>query len=102
MPTPCIVGIDLGGTNIEAACVTVDGRAHYGQLTDLTRADEGADAVVERIIALARRSIEAAKAEKGDLVIHGIGIGAPGPLDIHNGIVLLAPNLGWVNQPLRS
>ena len=102
MTTECIVGIDLGGTNIEAACVAEDGRAHYGKLTDLTKADEGADAVVTRIIALARRSIEAAKAERADIHIQGIGVGAPGPLDIHNGIVLLAPNLGWVNQPLRS
>ena len=102
MSNDCIVGIDLGGTNIEAACVRVDGRAHYGKLTDLTRAEEGADAVVARIIALARRSIEAGKAEQRDLNIQGIGIGAPGPLDIHNGIVLLAPNLGWVNQPPRS
>jgi glucokinase len=102
MTTECIVGIDLGGTNIEAACVAEDGRAHYGKLTDLTKADEGADAVVTRIIALARRSIEAARAERADIDIQGIGVGAPGPLDIHNGIVLLAPNLGWVNQPLRS
>ncbi|MEO8031684.1 MAG: ROK family protein [Gemmatimonadota bacterium] len=102
MPKDCIVGIDLGGTNIVAACVTEDGRAHYGELTDLTMADQGADAVVARIIALAQRSIAAAKAEEGDIRINGIGIGAPGPLDIHNGIVLLAPNLGWLNQPLRA
>jgi glucokinase len=102
MPQDCIVGIDLGGTNIVAGCVTVDGRAHYGLLTDLTRADEGADAVVARIIALAQRSIAAAHREAPDLVIKGVGIGAPGPLDIHAGIVLLTPNLGWVNMPLRA
>jgi glucokinase len=29
-------------------------------------------------------------------------VGAPGPLDTKRGIVLLTPNLGWVNMPLRQ
>ena len=29
-------------------------------------------------------------------------MGAPGPLDTKSGIVLLTPNLGWVNLPLRQ
>src|SRR5262245_65994415 len=37
-----------------------------------------------------------------DAEIMGIGAGAPGPLDTHRGIVLLTPNLGWVNFPLRQ
>jgi len=102
MPQDCIVGIDLGGTNIVAGCVSADGRAHYGMLSDMTRAEEGADAVVGRIIALAQRSIEATRRELPGVAIKGAGIGAPGPLDIHHGIVLLTPNLGWVNMPLRQ
>ncbi len=34
--------------------------------------------------------------------IVGVGVGAPGPLDTKSGIVLLTPNLGWVNMPLRQ
>ena len=34
--------------------------------------------------------------------IIGVGVGAPGPLDTKSGIVLLTPNLGWVNLPLRQ
>ena len=34
--------------------------------------------------------------------ILGVGVGAPGPLDTKSGIVLLTPNLGWVNLPLRQ
>ena len=34
--------------------------------------------------------------------ILGVGVGAPGPLDTKRGIVLLTPNLGWVNLPLRQ
>jgi glucokinase len=32
----------------------------------------------------------------------GVGIGAPGPLDRENGIVVVAPNLGWRDFPLRD
>ena len=32
----------------------------------------------------------------------GIGIGAPGPLDREKGLVIVAPNLGWRDFPLRD
>jgi glucokinase len=32
----------------------------------------------------------------------GVGIGAPGPLDRERGVVLLTPNLGWRDVPLRD
>jgi glucokinase len=35
-------------------------------------------------------------------VASGVGIGAPGPLDTKRGVVLLTPNLGWVDFPLRD
>ena len=34
--------------------------------------------------------------------IAGVGIGSPGPLDTARGVVLLTPNLGWTNFPLRD
>src|SRR5437016_11354183 len=34
--------------------------------------------------------------------IAGVGIGSPGPLDTKTGVVLLTPNLGWTNFPLRD
>jgi len=38
---------------------------------------------------------------KGKEIV-GIGIGSPGPLDTKTGIVILTPNLGWVDMPLRD
>jgi glucokinase len=32
----------------------------------------------------------------------GVGVGAPGPLDRERGVVVVAPNLGWHNLPLRQ
>jgi glucokinase len=48
--------------------------------------------------------IEEAIAVKGAKREHfvGVGIGAPGPLDRKNGVVIVAPNLGWRDFPLRD
>jgi glucokinase len=97
-----IVGIDLGGTNIVSGCLAEDGSAILGVRRVATGAEEGPDAVVQRIITAAKESIaETRKAVPGaDLI--GAGVGAPGPLNTRSGMVLLTPNLGWVNMPLRQ
>ena len=97
-----ILGIDVGGTNLVAGCVDTDGRRLEGFFSEPTRPEEGADGVVGRMLALARRSIAALDAALPGAVVTGVGVGAPGPLDTHRGIVLLTPNLGWVNFPLRD
>jgi len=97
-----IIGIDLGGTNIVAGCVAEDGSAIHGVRSVPTGAEQGPDAVVDRIISTAQESLEEARRIVPGLKPIGVGIGAPGPLDTHAGIVLLTPNLGWVNMPLRD
>jgi glucokinase len=93
-----IVGIDLGGTNIVAGTVSEDGSEILGVLSEPTGVEGGADAVVDRIVRLAKKSIAASKVKD----VAGAGIGSPGPLDTKTGVVLLTPNLGWVNMPLRD
>jgi glucokinase len=93
-----IVGIDLGGTNVVVGTVAQDGSEIIGVESVPTMADQGADAVVGRIVEAARRSIARAPGKE----IVGIGIGSPGPLDTKTGVVLLTPNLGWHNMPLRD
>lgn len=93
-----VVGIDVGGTNIVAGTVAEDGSEVLGLVSEPTIAEQGADAVVARIVKLARASIAAA----GRREIVGAGIGSPGPLNTETGVVILTPNLGWVNMPLRD
>lgn len=97
-----VLGIDVGGTNLVAGCVSRDGSRLEGLLSEPTRAEEGADGVVRRLLALARRSMDALAEAVPGAVAAGVGIGAPGPLDTRRGIVLLTPNLGWVDFPLRD
>lgn len=93
-----IVGIDLGGTNIVAGTISEDGNEIHGVVSEPTRVEGGPDAVVDRIITLAKASMASVPGK----TIAGVGIGSPGPLNTKTGIVLLTPNLGWVNMPLRD
>jgi glucokinase len=93
-----VVGIDIGGTNIVAGAVAEDGSEVLGLVSEPTFSEQGADAVLARIVKLARASIAAARGKE----VAGVGIGSPGPLDTKTGVVLLTPNLGWTNFPLRD
>jgi len=93
-----IVGVDIGGTNIVVGTVAQDGSEILGVESAPTAADKGPDAVVDRIVELVRRSIAKAPGKE----IAGVGIGSPGPLDTKTGVVILTPNLGWHNMPLRD
>jgi glucokinase len=74
-----------------------------GLVNDLTPVHLGPDGVVERMIAMIGESVDRTRAELGSGVeIAGVGIGAPGPLDTGRGIVIVAPNLGWHDMPLRD
>ena len=99
-----VVGVDLGGTKISAGAVSADGTRQFAMRSELTRAEEGADAVVARIATMVRAVIAQTIAEtgatRGDFL--GVGIGSPGPLDRAKGIVITTPNLGWHDFPLRD
>jgi glucokinase len=99
-----IVGVDLGGTNIVAGAMPLDGSREIGMQTRPTLADGGASSVVERIAAMIEeviaQTITETGAQRSDFL--GVGIGSPGPLDRENGIVIITPNLGWKNFPLRD
>ncbi|MEO6447281.1 MAG: ROK family protein [Gemmatimonadaceae bacterium] len=99
-----IVGVDLGGTNIVVGVLAEDGSREFAMQTQPTRADQGADSVVDRMVGMIegalRQTMQETDAKKEDFL--GVGVGAPGPLDRANGIVITTPNLGWTNFPLRD
>lgn len=94
------IGVDLGGTLLKAAIVDTNS----GELTGLMRVDtlarEGHDAVIKRMGNLIEDVINESGVPKEH--IGGVGIGAPGVLDLERGLVLFLPNLPgtWPNVPL--
>jgi glucokinase len=99
-----IIGVDLGGTNIVVGALSADGAQQFGMHSIPTRADLGADAVVERMVQLVERvaaeTLAATGARRSQIL--GVGIGSPGPLSRATGVVIFTPNLGWSNFPLRD
>ena len=99
-----IVGVDLGGTNIVVGAMPEDGSREHAVRSQPTRPELGADGVADRMVQMIEDCIAVTCAETGasraDFL--GVGVGAPGPLDRERGEVVVAPNLGWRNFPLRS
>jgi glucokinase len=93
------LGFDLGGTKMAAQVFDAE-FFQLGRVKEKTRGHEGAEAGMRRIIETIRKALETVNMEGGKLA--GIGIGCPGPLDLNSGVVLEAPNLGWVKVPVRS
>ena len=91
------IGIDLGGTNMSVGVVDRRGRI-AGRAKKKTKAHEGKDTVIERLVAAMEAACEDAKVKLSD--IRTVGIGAPGPVDYERGVVITAGNLGWKNVPL--
>jgi len=90
-----VVGLDLGGTKILSLCLD-ESLNIVGRDYRETEADQGPDAVISRMI-------ESARAAAGGRNLNGIGVSAPGPLDINRGVVTKAPNLpGWTDIPLQE
>ena len=97
-----VLGIDIGGTNLVVAAVATDGSRIGGVRSEPTEAGRGADDVISRLVAMARRTIDDTRAADPSSRLTGIGIGSPGPVDVGAGVVLLTPNLGWVDMPVRD
>jgi glucokinase len=97
-----VLGIDIGGTNLVVGSVAEDGSSMVASASEPTHSEAGATDVVDRLVGLAERAIATTRREVPGAEILGVGVGAPGPLDTKRGIVLLTPNLGWVNMPLRQ
>ena len=93
------LGIDLGGTNMQAALVD-ERSAILARTWRPTRAHEGSEAVLGRIEEAVREVCGKAGCDLNG--IPAVGIVSPGGIDHASGVVLDAPNLGWTDLPLRE
>lgn len=92
-----VVGVDLGGTKVLAAVVDDAGRV-LAEAREATAADDGVAAVITRIANLVNLVIERAGGSREE--ISALTIGVPGSVSDAEGLVEMAPNLGWHNVAL--
>lgn len=96
-----ILAIDLGGTQMRAAHVMPDLSVACRRAV-ATDDEEGVEAVIGRICALAQDVLTDAAAAQLPAPV-GIGISSPGPLDPWRGVVVAPPNLaGWHDVPVAK
>lgn len=93
------IGCDLGGTKILSVVYDSDFKS-LGRSRKKTKGHEGQEAGLKRIGDTIDEALE-------DAGLTGtrpasIGIGCPGPLDLDRGVIREAPNLGWVNAPVKA
>jgi glucokinase len=101
MAKKLLVGVDLGGTSLLAVATTRKGEI-LGTRKCKTRAEEGASAVLKRMVKTIRNAVRDAGGTLKD--VRAVGLGAPGPLNPKTGVILHAPNLGptWNNMPVTA
>ncbi len=91
------VGIDVGGTLLRAALG--NGQGHViRRADDETHADQGIEAVADRIAALARQAM--GDIDKAD--VRSVALGVPGPVDPKTGILYDPPNLVRGEVPIKA
>jgi glucokinase len=96
------IGCDLGGTNMRVALVDPHSGEIALQKQVATQAWEGHEVVMERMAELIETIILTSGLSQEK--VGGIGIGAPGTLDLEKGETIFLPNLAgtWPHVPLGS
>lgn len=95
-----LIGVDMGGTNIKAGVVTLDGKVIARRRVS-TNVIAGKEAVIHRVVEVIGSLLQEVNLSSRDIV--AVGIGAAGLFDIRKGLVLTSPNFpGWENFPLRE
>ena len=87
------IGLDIGGTSIKGAAVDSNGRVYERFTMPFIKGEDG-EVTIRKLANMVKEYIAANNLD-GKVV--GIGLGSPGTLDIKNGIVNYANNLGWEN-----
>ena len=86
------IGVDIGGTKILAGVVDEKGTILDSvKVSTPENSDQTADAIAEAV-----RKVRA------DHEIGAVGLGAAGFIDADRATVLFAPNVSWVNEPLKT
>ncbi len=94
------IGADIGGTSVKIGLVNSRGKILTRE-TFLTESALGREPMLD---ILAGHIFEFLKgARKSGFRVAGVGIGAPGPIDVERGFVYFFPNIpGWKNTPLKA
>lgn len=104
--TPCVIGVDLGGTNVRAQAIHRDGTPAGQRFQQPSQAQEGTELIFDALTTVIRQAVAAAETPPAR-----IGIAIPGFVDDATGMVHWAPNFGihkdgifhyWTDIPIGT
>jgi predicted NBD/HSP70 family sugar kinase len=99
VPSPRAIGIAV---NPEIDAITVGVVGLGGRVLGRRRLPTGGVPSVEEAIAQSASAIAELRAEFADHQVVGIGVAVPGLVRARDGLVRLAPHLGWNDQPFAG
>jgi glucokinase len=92
------IGVDLGGTNLRISAVDLYGKI-LDKVSTSTTVAGGRDQVIDAMC----RAVQAVSAKFSSHQFLGIGIGVPGIINLHTGMLRESPNLpGWEDYPVQQ
>jgi glucokinase len=95
-----IIGVDLGGTTTKLAILKQTGEIKHKWEIPTDVSSEGSNITYDIAKSINEKLVEFDISKSN---IFGIGLGAPGPVDLDNGVIYEAVNLGWKdNYPLQQ
>lgn len=92
-----LVGVDLGGTTIKLAFINLVGEFIHKWEIPTNKQENTIVIDIAKAIEQKRLELNITKEQ-----LAGIGMGAPGPVELKTGLIYSAVNLGWVNYPLKD
>lgn len=93
-----VAGFDIGATSIDLALTDLAGHM-YARKSEPADIRLGPKTIVARIAQLLNKALAENNLDKS--LLHGIGIGVPGPVDFKNGFVISPPIMpGWDGYPI--
>lgn len=93
------IGIDLGGTNIAAGIYDENLELLY-KTSVPTRNERTDKEIVDSMTELSKHVMEHENIDKND--VKAIGIGAPGSIDVKNGVVIYTNNIKFKDTPIKA
>ena len=98
MKRDLVIGVDLGGTNVNSAVVDASGRISHRAWQSIS-GSRTAGEVVDRLVACVEMTMDSCGRDR----VTGVGVGTPGLIPEDSGTVVYAPNVPeWVDLPLQS
>lgn len=95
-----LIGVDLGGTTVKFAILTVEGEIQQKWSINTDILNEGKN-IVPQVIESINHRLEMYGLSSDDFL--GIGMGSPGSVDLDKGTVIGAYNLNWRTvQPVKE